>query len=130
MIKGRKLKQMPPEMIKRLLSLPKEDAVKLSKKVKKRVHLEKDNTLKIAFENGILTKEEYEKKYKDRFYDAYGMDSRIQYLDAIIGDRKVDCFVTHNERMLRIKGKLKERFGLRIASSEEILEEIERKKKC
>ena len=128
MIKGRKIKEMPPDMIRWLMNLPKEEAIKLFEKVKKRAHLEKDKTLKIAFEKGVLTKEEYEQKYKDMFYDDYGMDSFIQYLDAIIGDRKVDCFVTHNERMLRIKEELKERFGLRVASSKEILEEMERKK--
>ena len=125
----RELKEMPPDMIRWLLSLPKDEGIKLFEKVKRRAHLEKDKTLKIAFENGILTKGEYEKKYRDMFYDDYGMDSFIQYLDAIIGDRKVDCFVTHNERMLSIKEKLKERFGLRVASSKEILEETENRKK-
>lgn len=119
----RELKEMPPEMIRRLLSLPKEEVIRLFEKIKRRAHLEKDKTLKIVFENDVLTKEEYELKYKDRFYDDYGMDSFIQYLDAIIGDKKVDCFVTHNERMLKIKEELKARFGLRIASPEEILEE-------
>lgn len=119
---------MPPDMIRWLINLPKDKGIKLFEKVKKRAHLEKNNTLKIAFEKGILTKEEYEEKYKNMFYDDYGMDSFVQYIDAVLS-RKVDCFVTHNERMLNKKEELKKRFGLRVTSSKEILKETENKEK-
>ena len=56
------------------------------------------------------------------FYDDYGSDSFIQYLDAVMNS-EVDCFITQNERMLKRKEDLKEGFGLRIASPKEILEE-------
>lgn len=96
-------------------------------RVKQRLYLETDLVLEQAFKEKILSKEEYEKSYKARFYDDFGMDSFVQYLEAVMGDKKVDCFVTENERMLNIKEKLKEKFGLRIASPKEIIEDDAKK---
>ena len=125
---NRKFSEIPPEMIRKLLNLPEEESIKLFERIKKRIHLEKDKILEQAFDENILTKEEYEQKYKDMFYDDHGMDSFVQYIDAVLS-KKVDCFVTFNERMLNKKEELKERFGLRIASPKEILEEHGRKNK-
>ena len=54
------------------------------------------------------------------FLNGDGMD--IEYLEAEnISD--VDCFVTENIRMMKRKKELFEKFGLRIASPEEIVKE-------
>src|SRR3989338_5929375 len=122
----KKFSVMKKEDILRLMSLPKEKGIELMKRVNYKFHLAKDDILKQAFEEKLFTKEEYEEKYKDMFYDDYGSDSFVQYINAVM-NTKVDCFVTHNERMLTRKDELKKRFGLRIASSKEIVEETEEK---
>jgi len=122
MIKDKKFSKMSPETLKKLLNLPKEKGIELFKKINYRFYLEKENILKQAFEENLFTKKEYEEKYKDMFYDDYGSDSFMQYINAVM-NAKIDCFVTQNERMLGRKEELKKRFGLRIASPKEIVEE-------
>ncbi len=118
----RSFKSMDPDIIKRLLSLPKKQGIELFKRVSHRYYLEKDNILNQAFEEKIFTKKEYNEKYKDMFYDKYGSDSFIQYINAVMNS-DVDCFVTENIRMMKRKKELFEKFGLRIASPEEIVKE-------
>ena len=115
---------MDPEMLKRLMKLPKPVARKLFERINYRFHLEKENILKQAFEEDLFSKEEYNKKYKDMFYDDYGSDSFIQYINAVMNS-EVDCFVTSNERMLGRKEELSGRFKLKIASAEEIVDKYE-----
>ena len=118
----KKFGRISPEMLKKLMSLPKEEGIKLMERVNYKFYLEKENILKQAFDENLLTQEEYEEKYKDRFYDDYGSDSFIQYINAVM-NAKVDCFMTENERMLARKEEFKTKFGLRIAGPDEILEE-------
>jgi len=115
---------MRPEMLKKLLSLPKEEGIRLFERINYRFYLAKEDILKQAFNENLFTKEEYKERYKDMFYDDYGSDSFIQYINAVM-NAKIDCFVTENERMLKRKEELKKRFGLRIAGPKEILEEHE-----
>lgn len=123
----KKFSRMDPELIKRLLALPKSEGIELVKRINYRFYLEKENILKQAFQENLFTREEYEEKYKDMFYDNYGADSFIQYINAVMNS-KVDCFATINERMLKREGELKQRFGLKIASPEEILKKKEFRK--
>ena len=118
---------LKPGMIKRLLKLPKPEVMELFNRINNKLYLVKWNILKDAFEQNILTEKEYEDKYKDMFYDDYGGDSFIQYLNAVM-NAKVDFFVTENERMLNRKDELERRFGLKIASPDEIAEKEKNKK--
>ncbi|MBS3114288.1 hypothetical protein J4448_04245 [Candidatus Woesearchaeota archaeon] len=88
------------------------------------MNLQKDNVLKQAFEEKLFTEQEYNQKYKDMFYDDYGSDSFIQYINAVM-NAKIDFFVTENERLLRKKEELKKRFGLEIASPKDILQKLD-----
>ncbi|MEK6983059.1 MAG: hypothetical protein AABX33_00665 [Nanoarchaeota archaeon] len=58
------------------------------------------------------------------FYDEFGSDSFIQYINAVM-NAKTHCFITNNERMLKRKVELKKRFGLEIASPEDILKRLD-----
>ena len=75
--------------------------------------------LKQAYNQGILTPEEYETKYQGHFYDDYACDSFIQYLNAVMNSDS-QYFLTQNERMLKRRDELASRFGLKIAAIEEI----------
>ena len=88
------------------------------------MHLQKENILNQAFNENLFTEEEYNKKYKDMFYDEFGSDSFIQYINAVM-NAKIDFFLTENERMLKMKEELKKIFGLEIASPEQILKKLD-----
>jgi hypothetical protein len=58
------------------------------------------------------------------FYDEFGSDSFIQYINAVM-NAKIDFFVTENERMLKRREELEKRFGLKITSPENILKKLD-----
>ena len=116
--------EIEPKLIKKLMNLPKSVGMKILERINYKINLQKDNVLKQAFEQNLFTEEEYNEKYKDMFYDEYGSDSFIQYINAAM-NTKIDFFVTENERMLKRKEELKKRFGLEIASPEEILKKLD-----
>ena len=113
-----------PELIKKLLSLPKPIGMKILERINYKMHLQKENILKQAFEENFFTEREYNEKYKDMFYDEFGSDSFIQYINAVM-NAEIDFFVTENERMLKRKEELKKKFGLEIASPKEILKGLD-----
>ena len=113
-----------PKLIKKLLSLPKPIGMKILERINYKMHLQKENILNQAFNENLFTEEEYNKKYKDMFYDEFGSDSFIQYINAVM-NAKIDFFLTENERMLKMKEELKKIFGLEIASPEEILKKLD-----
>ena len=113
-----------PKLIKKLLNMPKPIAMKILERINYKMHLQKENILKQAFEENLLTEKEYNEKYKDMFYDEFGSDSFMQYINAVM-NAKIDFFITENERMLKRKDELKKRFGLEIASPEVILKKLD-----
>ena len=113
-----------PKLIKKLLSLPKPIGMKILERINYKMHLQKENILKQAFEENLFAESEYNEKYKDMFYDEFGSDSFIQYINAVM-NAEIDFFVTGNERMLKNKEELKKRFGLEIASPEQILKKLD-----
>jgi len=75
--------------------------------------------LKCAIKEGLISKKEYEKKYKGRYFvKEYNACSFIEYLGAILTG-EADYFVTENKNMLKDREKLAKKFGLRIISPEE-----------
>ena len=114
--------EIEPKLIKKLLSLPKPIGMKILQRINYKMNLQKESILKQAFQENIFTEKEYNEKYKDMFYDEYGSDSFMQYINAAM-NAKIDFFVTGNERMLKKKEDLKKRFGLEIVSPEQILKE-------
>ena len=112
--------EIEPNLIKKLLKLPKPIGLKILQRINYKMNLQKESILKQAFQENIFTEEEYNEKYKDMFYDEYGSDSFMQYINAVM-NAKIDFFVTENERMLKREAELKKRFGLEITSPEDIL---------
>lgn len=110
-----------PEMLKKMLSLPKSTGLEIMERVKYRLHEEKGAVLEQAYKEGLFMEKEYNEKYKDHFYDDYGCDSFIQYINAAM-NAEIDRFVTVNERILRRRDELEEKFKLKIASPEEIIQ--------
>lgn len=113
--------KVEPELLRKFLSLPASVGLEVMERVKYRLHEEKEAVLKQAYEEGLFTEKEYNERYKDYFYDDYGCDSFIQYINAAM-NAKVDRFVTLNERVLQRRNELEEKFKLKIASPEEILQ--------
>lgn len=120
----KKFVEIEPKLIKKLLNLPKPIGMKILERINYKLHLQKENVLKQAFEENLFTEKEYNEKYKDMFYDEFGSDSFIQYINAVM-NAKIDFFITQNERMLKRREELKERFGLEIASPEDILKRLD-----
>ena len=123
----KKFSIIEPELIKKLMSLSKEEGMKLISQINYKLHLQKESILNQAFKENRMTKEEYEKEYKEMFYDDFGNDSFTQYLNAAM-NTKIDYFITENERMLNKRKALEKRFGLRIASPKDVMGEVERSK--
>ena len=110
-----------------ILSLPLPIRERMVERIKQAVHEQKNNILQQAFEEKLLTEEEYNSKYKDRFYGDLGADSFIDYLNAVM-NAKEDCFLTDNERILKVRKDLEQRYGLKIATMEEVKKMMEEKK--
>lgn len=114
------------EIIKNLLSMPKDDALQLLQRVNYKLNLQKEDILNQAIDEKILTKEEYKEKYEDMFYDDFGADSFLQYLNASMNTKDIDYFVTENLRLLNKREDIEKKFKLKIISLKE-LEELDKK---
>ena len=66
-----------------------------------------------AIERGIITKEEVS-VYVGKYFDEYGIDSFINYLSMLLGEPKMDAFMTLCEPLLKDKEKIEKRFGIKI----------------
>ena len=109
----------------KLASMSKEEAEKFLERLRYKFHLQQDRILKEAFSKKILTKEEYEGNYKDMFYDEFGFDSFLQYIDGVM-NANADYFVTLNKNLIKRKEELERKFKLKIITLEE-LEKISQK---
>lgn len=70
-----------------------------------------------AIKRGLFTKREYNDKFKDKYNDSHGCDSFSQYIGTVLhfmdsGDKPV--FVTANDKILRDRDMLENRFGVDI----------------
>jgi hypothetical protein len=109
---------LTPEQKKELV----DGIIKSSKKMEK-------SRINHAIKIGVLTKEDYEKNYKRKYVDDWGLDSFPEYMQAVSNMKKFKddnlTFVTSNRKMLKDKDKLEEKFGLEIKSPKECIDMIE-----
>ena len=126
MVNERKFGIVKKEWIEELAKLPREESERLLERFRYRLHEQKNKILEQAFSKKIITKEEYESNYKDMFYDDFGFDGFLQYLDAVM-NAKSDYFVTLNKNLVKRRKELENKFKLRIINTEE-LEKIADKK--
>ena len=115
---------LDPEQFKRVLRLPRPLREKLVARFKEKHHQYAQEVLQLAFEKSLVTPQEYEEKFKGRFYGDFGTDSFIDYLGAVM-DGQGQRFLTDNERLLRRREEFQQRFGLKIISMKEMEKIIE-----
>lgn len=74
-----------------------------------------------AIELGLLTREEYEKEYKGKYIDHYGIDSFVNYLEAAIYAKETNedkmCFVTFCSPILKDVEKFAKKFNVHIVNA-------------
>ena len=98
-----------------------------------RINIKKENKniINSAINLKLFTKEEYEKKYKNKYVDdKWGMDSFPQYIVGVIGFRNkkgVKLFVTTTKKLLDDRSELEKRFGLKIYNPKEALEFLKKR---
>ena len=119
MQKQRKFGVVKKELIEKLSNLSKEEGERLLERFRYRLHEQKARVLEQAFGKKLISKEEYEKKYRDMFYDELGFDGFLQYLDAVM-NAKGDYFATLNGNLIKRREKLEKKFKLKIITPEEL----------
>ena len=119
MQKQRRFGVVKKELIEKLSNLSKEEGERLLERFRYRLHEQKARVLEQAFGKKLISKEEYEKKYRDMFYDELGFDGFLQYLDAVM-NAKGDYFVTLNGNLIKRREKLEKKFKLKIITPEEL----------
>jgi len=67
----------------------------------------------LSLERGIITKKEIP-VYVGKYFDDYGIDSFINYLSMLLGEPKMDAFMTLCKPLLKDKKKIEKRFGVKI----------------
>ena len=107
------------EWIAKLASLSKEDGDALLERFRFRLHQQQSRILSQASRKKIISKEGYEKKYKHMFYEEFGFDVFLQYLDGVM-NADADYFVTFNKNLIKNKEELERKFGLKIITPEEL----------
>jgi len=128
MVNERKFGIVKKEWIKELAKLPREESEQLLERFRYRLHEQKNKILEQAFSKKIITKEEYESNYKDMFYDDFGFDGFLQYLDAVM-NAKSDYFVTLNKNLVKRRKELENKFKLKIINTEELEKIADKNKK-
>lgn len=113
------------EWIVNLANMPKEEGEKFLERLRYKLHAQQNRILKEAFRKRIITKEDYEADFKDMFYDEFGFDGFLQYIDGVM-NANADYFVTLNKNLIKRKEELERKFKLKIIAPEE-LEEIAKK---
>ena len=99
--------------------MPKEEGERFLERLRFKMRAHQNRILKEAFNKKIITEEEYENNYKDMFYDEFGFDGFLQYLDGVM-NAKADYFVTLNKNLIKRRDELERKFKLKIISPEEL----------
>ena len=116
---NKKFRVIKKEWIAKLASLPKEEGEALLERLRFALHKQQSRILNEAYSKKVIEKEEYEKNYKDLFYDEFGFDGFLQYLDGVM-NADADYFVTFNKNLIKNKEELERKFGLKIITPEEL----------
>ena len=103
-----------------LMNAPKEEQELLMQRFRLALHKQKAGILSEAFDKNLFTKQEYEEDYKDRFYDEFGYDGFLQYIDGVM-NADADYFVTENKNLIKRRGEIQSKFKLKIITSEELM---------
>ena len=120
MSKNKKFGIIKKEWLISLMNAPKEEQELLMQRFRLALHKQKARILGESFEKKLFTQEEYEKNYKDRFYDEFGYDGFLQYIDGAM-NADADYFVTENKNLIKRREEIQSKFKLKIITSEELI---------
>ncbi len=123
---GQKISPIPKDLFRNLPHLTPNQKDELISRMRAASEKMREPVLKQAYEQGILTPDEYESKYRGHFFDDYGCDSFIQYLNGAM-NAKAEYFTTENERLVKRRDELADKFGLKIVTLEELAALMEKK---
>lgn len=104
-----------------LMNAPKEEQERLMQRFRFVLHEQKTRILSEAFEKNLFTQREYEEDYKDKFYDEFGYDGFLQYIDGVM-NADADYFVTENKNLIKRREEIQPKFKLKIITSEELID--------
>jgi len=119
-----------PRILVAFESMNDEERKRFMEKLKKNTFEVEDIVMEEAYNEGILTKEEYEKKYRHKYVDN-GADSFPELMQSVLFNRRnpdpadQTIFITTNSKILDDREKLTERFGLVIKTPKEAIEIME-----
>ena len=108
------------EWIMNLINTPKEEQERLMQRFRFVLNEQKTRILSEAFEKNLFTQQEYEEDYKDRFYDEFGYDGFLQYIDGVM-NANADYFVTENKNLIKRREEIQSKFKLKIITSLELI---------
>ncbi len=81
---------------------------------------EKKRILAEIYSRGLMTPEEYEREYKNKYLDEYGCNSFMAYLSYVELNDNHGIFITLNDKIIKDRKKLEKKFGVKIKSLQEI----------
>jgi hypothetical protein len=91
------------------------------------LNLAEKRIIDCAIQNNLMTESEYFRRFHRRYICSHGSDSFIQYLDYVIINKfstshsgDISAFVTLNDKILRDRKKLEEKFKLKIVRPDEV----------
>lgn len=121
MSKNNKFRIVKKEWIMKLMNVPKEQQELLLQRFRYALDKQKTRILNDAFGKNLFTQQEYDKNYKDRFYDEFGYDGFLQYIDGLM-NADADYFVTENKNLIKRREEIESRFKLKIITSSELID--------
>ncbi|MBI2559265.1 hypothetical protein HYW20_08140 [Candidatus Woesearchaeota archaeon] len=107
------------EWLAKLADMSKEEGEKFLERIRNKLHEHQKKVLEEAYAKKLFSKEGYEADFKDMFYDEFGFDGFLQYIDGVM-NANADYFVTVNQNLLKKKEELETRFKLKIINPEEL----------
>jgi len=121
MNKSKKFGIIKKEWLINLMNAPKEKQELLMQKFRFLLDTQKTRILNEAFEKNLFTHQEYAINYKDQFYDEFGYDGFLQYIDGLM-NADADYFVTENKNLIKRRQEIESRFKLKIITSSELID--------
>ena len=117
------------EWIAKLADMSKEEGEKFLEIIRRKLHEHQKKVLVEAYTKNLFSKEDYESNFKDMFYDEFGFDGFLQYIDSVM-NANADYYITLNQNLLKKKGELEAKFKLKIIKPEELelMEKIDDRK--
>lgn len=121
-----------PQLLSAINKLPTEDKTDFCKKLAESTFKAEKIIMEEAFKEGIITKEEYEKRFKHKYITkitGYEIDSFPEFIQTVLYNKRhpnepIMAFTTPNEKILNDRKRLEKRFNVKIMSVEEALKKL------